>query len=130
MRAVLIACLLLLTGGCGSDPLDVKGSLTLNGSGNEIHWLALDDTDGQPCEGDLGYSDVTAGADVVVRNSKGDEVGLGELGTGKAHDGACVFRFTVRDVKGSGNIFSVEIGHRGEVSFKRPEAGSVALTLG
>lgn len=130
MRYLLAAGLLALTAGCGSDPLEVKGTLTLSGGSDEIHWLALDADDGQPCVGDSGYSDVVPGVDVVVRNAKGEQVGIGDLGEGKALDEACVFRFAVSDIDDSGRIFSVEIGNRGDVSFKRSEAASVDLTLG
>ena len=115
--------------GCGSS-IEVKGTLTLDAGGNDIHWLALrDPVDGDPCEGDMGYSDIGEGSAVVVRNGRGDKVGLGHLSEGAAKSGACVFRFTVSDVPDSG-IMSVEVAHRGEVSFKPSEAKSLALTLG
>lgn len=130
MRYLLAAGLLVLVAGCGSKPLEVKGMLTLSGGDQDIHWLMLDSGDGEPCAGDSGYSDVTKGANVVIRNAKGDRVGLGELTEGKGAGESCVFRFTVHDVDDSGKLFSVEVGHRGEATFKRSEAESVALTLG
>lgn len=130
MRYLLAAGLLVLIAGCGSKPLEVKGTLALSGGSQDIHWLMLDSADGQPCEGDSGYSDVTQGADVIVRNAKGERVGLGHLGAGKGSGEACVFSFVVHDVDDSGKLFSVEVGHRGDVSFKRSEARSVGLTLG
>lgn len=131
MRYLLAAGLLLaLVAGCGSSPLEVKGTLTLSGGTDDIHWLALDSADGQPCTGDSGYSDVAPGANVVVRNANGEQVGIGELGDGKGSGEACVFRFAVSGVDDSGKIFSVEVGNRGDVSFKRSEAARVDLTLG
>ena len=82
------------------------------------------------CAGSDGFADITGGAEVVVRDGKGVNVGLGKLGTGKA-DGpvTCVFPFTVKDVPTGGGIYSVEVTRRGEISFKAADAENVALSL-
>lgn len=131
MRLRLIACcsVLLAASACGNS-MDVKGTLTLSGGPRDLHTLTEDPASGDPCEGDSGYSDIAEGTAVVVRNSKGDKIGLSSLKAGKIKDGACVFPFEVSDAKGSGKIFSVEVAHRGEVSFKKSEATSLELSLG
>ena len=66
----------------------------------------------------------------MVRDGKGVKVGLGHLGTGKA-DGpvTCVFPFKVEDVPTGGGIYSVEVTHRGEISFRAADAQNVAISL-
>lgn len=94
--------------------------------------------DGDPCSGAGGYADIRGGAQVKISDSAGSIVGLGELEAGRAedvisqNDGTedCVFAFTVSDISESGNIYGVEVSHRGIVQFPRQEADSVVVTLG
>lgn len=131
MRYVIAVALLAALTGCGSQPLQVRGTLTLEGGVQEIHWLnpAAEAADDAPCEGDSGYSDISQGTDVVVRDSNNKRVGLGRLGVGHGAGDTCVFTFHV-NVDNPDDLLSVEVAHRGDVSFKRAEATSVALTLG
>ena len=133
---LLLAAMSLVGCGAGTDAkasaakpkpkeptsLTVKGHLTLIDS-------AITRYEGA-CSGSGGFGDIAGGAEVVVRDGKGVKVGLGHLGTGKA-DGpvTCVFPFTVMDVPTGGGIYSVEVTHRGEISFKAADAETVALSL-
>lgn len=130
MRLLISACLLLVVTGCGSDPLTVRGHLTLTDS--DINWLVGTEVgDGNACEGMGGYDDIAQGAEVVVRDSQGDRVGVGHLGAGKgAGESSCRFAFSVSDVDSDSKLLSVEITHRGEITFKRAEAGAVDVSLG
>lgn len=91
---------------------------------------------GASCAGQNGYEDITAGAQVVVQDNSDKTVGLGQLDGGvmsdrvSSVDAQCVFAFSVSDVPAAGNIFSIEVAHRGQVKFKRANADSVSLTLG
>lgn len=129
-HAALAALLLFALAGCGSDPVTVRGHLTLEDS--SIDWLSGGvDGDGQPCQGMGGYDDIAEGATVVVRDSKGARVGLGALGAGEGvGDTGCRFAFKVPEVDSDSKILSVEITHRGEITFKRADAGAVEVSLG
>lgn len=85
------------------------------------------------CEGSGGYSDITAGAQVVVRDGDGTKVGLGVLGPGAwggGGSGLCVFPFNIQGVPSGGGVYSVEVAGRGEVAFTEDDAEDVVLTLG
>lgn len=92
---------------------------------------------GAGCTGDSGFDDVQAGAQVVIRDSAGKQVALGELGpgstTGKlsAIDTTCEFTLLVFDIPEGDDIYTVEVSHRGEISFTRDEGESgLHMTLG
>lgn len=133
MRSLVAVVLLLALSACGGpETMDVRGTLRLSGAdGTSVHWIGS----GEPskdglCAGDSGYGDIDAGADVVILDSHDEKVGLGTLGQGRGDGDDCVFRFSVHDVKSDDSIFSVEVTHRGDVPFKRADAGRLALTLG
>ena len=78
---------------------------------------------------------IAAGAQVVVRDSKGEQVGLGQLLPGalpKDVEGSytCEFPFTVKGVPEGEGLFTVEVGSRGQVTFERDNADAVVVTLG
>lgn len=142
MRLLISACLLLaLTTSCGSesdsasDSLTVRGHLTLEAT--DIAWSAGGEGVGNGCQGSGGYDDIAEGATVVVRDAKGDRVAVGQLGPGEGVDANlgieaayCRFAFKVPDVDSDSKILSVEVTHRGEITFKRADAGAVEVTLG
>lgn len=83
------------------------------------------------CAGHGGYSDIRAGAQVVITDAEANTIALGSLGLGKP-DGSsfCVFPFTVQDVPGR-SYYGVEVSHRGRVQYSRGDVGKeLALTLG
>ena len=89
-------------------------------------------SDDGTCSGIRGYRDVAEGASITVYDSNNKKVGLGSLDAGKIDDteDVCVFNFAVNDVRSEDTIFSIEISHRGEISFKRSEADSIVISLG
>jgi hypothetical protein len=106
----------------------VKGTLTLTymQSGSETGFSPSAD-----CQANLDNTDVRAGAQVVVRNADGKDVGLGQLGAGKFDNGSsCLVPFEIDDVPTGSDIYSVEVAHRGEVKFSRADAGHLSITLG
>lgn len=89
-------------------------------------------SEGDTCAGAGGYSDLTEGADIVIRDSDGKKIAIGELGAGSIPDegAGCDFKFKVDDVPDAGGIYSIEVSHRGEVSFKKADADGLVLTVG
>jgi hypothetical protein len=86
------------------------------------------------CLGSDGYEDLVPGAQVTIRDSKGETLAVGALDAGWPDGpGTCVFPFVVNDVPAGEEIYSVEVSHRGEISFTQDEAGQgrgLSLTLG
>jgi hypothetical protein len=109
-------------GGTPSDTFDVNGSLELASAAFEY--------DDKECFGWKSYDDLNAGAQVVIRDATGSQVGLGSLGPGYHGRRICTFEFTVEDVPSGSPLYSVEIAGRGEISFPEEDADSVALTVG
>lgn len=136
MKPLLVAVLLVLVAGCGSGGDDkpaakkpessfqVRGTFTIaDDSGVSI--------EGGTCEGTSGYDDLAGGAQVTVRDADNKTVALGTLKVGHPVTGSsCVFEFQIDDVPDSGDLYSVEVSHRGQVSFKKADAGSLDLSVG
>jgi hypothetical protein len=117
------------------DMFTVAGSLTLKDPGGVFY--VSDGSTGDSCTGKGGYDDVRRGATVVVRNSRGEKLALGALDVGFLTEDSseylpapCVFDFQVRDVPVDGDLYSIEVAHRGEVNFTSDGAASLTLTLG
>jgi hypothetical protein len=106
---------------------NVGGSLALVGSRQHIGRYGA-------CSGSGGYDDLANGAQVSILDNTGKTIGLGELENGSRGLGSeCDWTFVVRDVpdtEGPDGIYSVEVTHRGKVSFKRSEASLVKLSIG
>lgn len=135
-RGVAIVLGLALLPGCGtstSQTFTVRGELDLVGESSSA-WLN-DAQTGGACYSASGYEDVAQGVAVTIRNGQGDKVALGRLSGGTTADVSktprvCVFRFKIAGVPLGSEVYSVEVSHRGEIDFKRADAGSLALTLG
>jgi hypothetical protein len=90
---------------------------------------------GDECWGDEGYDDLEEGAQVRVRDGDGKLLATADLRDGvfDAVIEDCTFRFTVLDVPDA-DFYSVEVSHRGEVSYSRKEIEgndwTVALSVG
>lgn len=85
------------------------------------------------CSGNGGYSDIQEGASIVIRDSNSKKIALGRLHAGHPADGEsriCEFPFLIKDVKSGDDIYSIEVSHRGEISFKPAESRSIVLSLG
>lgn len=137
----LLATTILLLSGCGDDSHDSSAPDTFTVKG-EIVLTSYDGVNyadrgraGEECWGEQGYEDMAAGAQVVIRDSRDEQVGLGRLEAGSLaqpwrQGPACTFPFEVSGVPASGELYTVEVARRGTVTFKRAEADAVSLTLG
>ena len=117
------------------SPMRMTGTLTLTPSLGYSTYSSIYGGYGSsrtPCATiGTGFSDITSGADVVVRNDEGRVVGTGVLGSGRPAGGTCVYDFDVADVERS-DYYSVEISHRGEITVTADQVatGDVHITLG
>lgn len=138
VRYVLAAVVLVLAG-CGGDgssqapegESSSPESETLNVSGS----FTLTDYDTYfqgRCSGTGGYDDITRGAQVVVRDGDGKTLAIGELGQGRAEDSfTCAFPFRVESVPAGEAFYSLEVAHRGEVTYSADDIiGPIEMTLG
>ncbi|MFI5713380.1 hypothetical protein [Kribbella sp. NPDC051620] len=151
MRLIAIITAVLLLAACGlskqasesSTPsapatITVSGTITVSADS-----MSSEQAMGGACVTDDGYSDISSGAQVRVEDSAGKVIALAALqaghvsevfGPGTAVEGMaylCVFGFTVNDVPAEEKIYSVEVTHRGKISFTREKLNEpIALTLG
>lgn len=93
-----------------------------------------------PCQVEEGYDDIAEGRSVVIRDSKGETVAIGDLGAvvlavveGETDMRMtyCRAHFSVDEVPRGRGFYSVEVGSRGEVEFSEEALfDSPQLTLG
>lgn len=92
-----------------------------------------DTSDGNACGPPAGYTDLAAGAQVIV-STDGHTVGIGKLSTGVPTQGGlvCLYLFVVKGIPLGHKFYGVEISHRGTVqeSAKDMMDGNVALSIG
>lgn len=135
---LLVVIVMILASGSDSDPeagddkpadetFTASGEITLTDSG-------VEDAGGE-CWGTGGYDDMSGGTQVVIRDADGTTVAAGALEPGSHPDSAyadviCVFPFTIENVPSGSPLYSVEVSHRGEVTFKEDEADELSFSLG
>jgi hypothetical protein len=108
------------------SPDNAPPSSDVTAAGGEASYLAA-----HGCEPrfSTNVADLVAGAPVVVRNAKSDQVGASTLGA-PSYDGqklTCSFPFTVANVAAS-NMYNVVVGNRDPMSFTPSQVQS-AVTL-
>jgi hypothetical protein len=85
---------------------------------------------GTACWGKRGFTDLKAGAPVVVTDAAGKTVGMGALDPGKEIGGRCVLSFKVKDVPKGSDFYGVAVTHRGVVQFSADDVKQpVSLSL-
>ena len=84
------------------------------------------------CHGMEGYDDIRGVAQVIVRNGDGKTLAIGALEQGMLQDyGVCLFDFEVPGVPPGEKFYSVEVSHRGEITYDESDITSpIFLTLG
>lgn len=107
--------------------LKVDGSVTVVGQSPQV--VTQDEL---TCQGGGGYDDIRQGAQVVVSDSAGKTVALGQLGAGSWKRGVgCIFLFTVADVPAGEKFYGLEVSHRGRVQYTAAQlAAPVELSIG
>jgi hypothetical protein len=137
IAAVGIGGVLLGRGGSKSSP-GASPTFVLNGTlklvGTATQSLSFN---GTTCQGIGGYSDLTAGAAVIVQDPQGHTIATGSLGEGfssvadQQTEDACWIPFTVSSIPEGPSSYSVTITHRGTQVVSATEAhGGLALTIG
>ena len=67
-----------------------------------------------------GFSDLTAGAAVKVKNEKDKTIGVGSLKSGHYNDSLdCIMKFTVKVP--DANTYQVEVSHRGALVYTKKQ---------
>lgn len=91
---------------------------------------------GKPCSGrtiSSGYADLSPGADVVVKNEKGEIIATGALQEGVWIRRACKMSLVVADVP-QAKFYEIEVGRRGPQRYSASELTAqgfkLTLTLG
>lgn len=133
MKRLLLA--VLLVAGCGAAaptpaPLSLTGTVTLiRGNGVSSNFTGS----GTHCQGAVGYDDFRDAMSVVVKDQAGTIVATGVTGTAATAPGGCVMAFTIPAVPDV-PFYSVEIGHRGAVTYSKADlvakGWKLDLTLG
>jgi hypothetical protein len=116
------------TGGASSaKPATVSlvGTLTVTGGSDVLTSHPADGT----CEGTGGYSDIAAGAQVVISDDSGTTLAITHLETGVGNQFSCAFAFRT-DVPSGRGYYGVQVSHRGIVKEREQDLGLVAITLG
>lgn len=104
--------------------LTVEGSLVLVGRDNYK-------VNGVSCNPDGGYSDISAGTQVVVTDAAGATIGIGSLKNGENEIEGCVFAFRVENVPIGHDFYGIAIGKRGNIKYTPEQlAKPVELSLG
>jgi len=138
--------------GCAPQTLSFTGSVSTPTEARGGFGFDPPDEAGGPCVRETDYPDVSLGAQVILRDSSGDTIGLASLGQGALLNGwypdgirtpegyehsgyvedLCVYSFRFSDVKSNDDFFSIEVGRRGEVHFSRQqlEESDAFLTIG
>jgi len=143
-----LAISIAVLSGCSSTG-QVSGSITIPSSAAKDVDACMWPTTGNSKYPENVYPDIDRGTPVELRNSSGDIVGIGSLGQGKLLFGwsasgtpvystttdftkdYCVFPFTLEGVNLSDEIYSIEVGTRGQVNFTKQELlDGPSLSLG
>jgi len=125
-RLVVVSAIAMVMLYVGSAPAFGSGN-TLNGT-----FTLTSDVSGPKsnCYGspDSGYDDIRQGVQVLVRNDSNKILAKGQLGKGAGVAlpgypslmGSCVFSFKINNVPSS-NFYSIEVGHRGALTYSKKE---------
>ncbi|MGY4867315.1 DUF732 domain-containing protein [Mycolicibacterium elephantis] len=112
------------------ETITVTGSISLKDESPNYYYPAIV-VSGATCSGAGGYSDIDAGAQVTVKNGKGDILTTTFLEPGKGGRYMCTFAFSFEITEGE-DRYVVSLGRRGDMgySFADLKSNGVTLTLG
>lgn len=108
----------------------ITGTFSLNDDSPNAYYPSIE-VDGSTCTGAGGYSDVSAGTAVTVKNGKGEILTTTYLQPGRGDRYRCVFGVTFEITEGQ-DRYVVSMGRRGELSYSFADlkASGVALQMG
>lgn len=108
----------------GNNDLTIEGTLVLVGRDNYK-------VSGVMCNPDGGYSDISAGTQVVVTDAAGATIGIGSLANGENETAGCTFAFRVEGVPAGHDFYGIAIGKRGNIKYTPEQLTKpVELSLG
>jgi len=105
--------------------LQIHGSMSLLDTSGDGILVTGDKT----CTGSGGYSDIQAGAEVVISDDKGATLAITHLTGGGGLRTSCVFSFATEVPAGKG-FYGVTVSHRGTVKMSEAEVAYAAVSLG
>lgn len=110
--------------------IDVDGTFTLHDSSPNSYFPSIS-ANGRSCEGSDGYSDISDGTEVIVKNGAGATLAHASLGNGTGDATSCEFTFKVKLTEGEDD-YVVTVGHRGELhlTFEQLQTSGIGATLG
>ncbi len=126
--ALAVLVVVLAAGGLGfwlhsrpGAPMTVRGEVVLHGTEGVDFSVPLYSASNFGCIGVGDYSDLTAGAPVIVTSPSGQTLATGKIQDGVYVDGtdACVFVFEVDHVPANHARYGLAIAHRDKVTFSR-----------
>lgn len=113
--------------GCGKSPIKIEGDFILN---KVPKYAEI----GEACAGERGYDDIQEGAQVTVRDSKGETVAALRLSKGLAfsttngnYPDACHFDIIGEVPDKGSDFYAFEVSHRGEVTVEPIEEDGVKV---
>lgn len=114
-------------------PIKVDGTFTLRDLTPSIYVTSITGSNSS-CEGAGGYSDISSGTEVVVKNSSGKVLTTTQLGVGTGYPPVeCEFKFSFTVMDGSDGGYSVTVSHRGELHYTAAQLkipNEVAVSMG
>jgi hypothetical protein len=124
LTALGLTAALLLSGCGGIGKHLLTGTLTVRDTN-----LGFGVLEGLCILSSKGYSDISSGAGVTVKDGAGAIIGVSQLEdpTTAAQD-YCVFPFSVTVT--DADFYAIEVSHRGEVTYSRADLESKGWTLG
>ena len=112
------------------ETVTVSGTFTLIDSSPNAYYPSITSF-GSSCSGSDGYSDVSEGTQVVVKNGRGEILATTTLGQGTGSRYRCTFPVSF-DITEGEDHYLISTGRRGEISFTftQLKVSGLALTLG
>lgn len=104
----------------GAELHTIEGEFSISGDTDSVFFGSLRGRVGETCEGDGGYSDITAGVGVSVRNRQGETVGSSTLEEGSVTDATagfvdCTLPFEIEVPRS--DLYLIEVADRGELGY-------------
>ena len=115
----------------------LHGTISVTGDEHYYRWSL-----GEPCSGSGGFDDMAAGTQVVINDGSGSTIATGHLNEGTGANpyidvggtpdpeivDTCLFSFDVEGIRDS-DFYSVEVSHRGAMTYSKAEMESNGWTL-